>query len=177
MPTVTLTHHPLVLISSSGARRRFWSLCGLVDWTQRQASRRGWHPPMNWEGSWGGEMDEKWKTQRGNNKGLSGELNTVQPNQMRTASESESHKSRSNKSMNYTSGSFIQLRLRSQPFRVLVDWLQHCHVLFIWFQWSDCSTRCYICNLDHSERSAQRLVKKRSSEEAQFTDSGGWGWG
>lgn len=33
----------------------------------------------------------------------------------------EDHKSQSHNSMNYTSGSFIQLHLRSQPFRVLVD--------------------------------------------------------
>lgn len=52
---VILTHHPLVLISSSGARRGLWALCGLINWTQRQAGRRGRHPAVTWEGGWSGE--------------------------------------------------------------------------------------------------------------------------
>lgn len=130
MLTVILTHHPLVLVSSSGARRRFWSLCGLVDWTQRQAGRRGRHPPMNWEGSWG--WAHWWRVKE------TEEIMRVYQGNYTTGSNEEDSKSQSHNSMNYASVSFIQLRLWSQPFRVLVDWLSwHCHVLFIWFQWSD----------------------------------------
>lgn len=125
MLTVILTHHPLVLVSSSGAWRRFWSLCGLVDWTQRQSGRRGRRPPMNWEGSWG--WAHWWRVKETEElirvyQGYRGQHHWV-------------NKRRSQIPVSQLNELRISL-FHSAPCLIsALSW--HCHALFIWFQWSD----------------------------------------
>lgn len=125
-PPVFSSHHPLVLVSSSGLKRGLGSLCSLIDRAQRQAGRRGRHPAVNREGGWHVDMNEKWMRQRGND-----ELRTVESEWEKATSRGLKNPWITHQPLSFRPVSDLR------PSESLSIRLERRHLLLIWFQWSD----------------------------------------